>query len=180
MHVWNSNFLPGIAHREVRNTTAYWYSPKCVLHCGQFCIASRHAFLQENVVNWNIQAPTWYSGQSSCLMLKINDFKCYEARKWKGLQFPGVESRIPLAWAASALPLSHDSQATINPHHPLHVLHSGARCYSLPPVQSCRGLWEMVVVRLLCIAQWQSISSSSQGVLGWTPGNCLPFHFPLF
>ena len=29
----------------------------------------------------------------------------------------------PLAWAASALPLSHDSQTTTNPHNPLYVLH---------------------------------------------------------
>ena len=27
----------------------------------------------------------------------------------------------PLAWAASALPLSHDSQTTTNPHNPLYV-----------------------------------------------------------
>ena len=45
---------------------------------------------------------------------------------------------------------------------------------------TCRELWGMVVVQLLCIAQWQSISGSSQGFLGWTPGSCLPFHFPLF
>ena len=43
--------------------------------------------------------------------------------KWKGQQLPGVEPRTPLAWAASALPLSHDSWTTTNPHNPLYILH---------------------------------------------------------
>ena len=43
--------------------------------------------------------------------------------KWKGWQSPGVEPIGHLAWASSALPLSHDSQATTNPHVPLYVLH---------------------------------------------------------
>ena len=43
-------------------------------------------------------------------------------RKWKRRQLPGVEPRTPLAWAASALPLSHDSRTTTNPHNPLCVV----------------------------------------------------------
>ena len=35
--------------------------------------------------------------------------------KWKGQQSPGVEPRITLAWATSALQLSHDSRITTNP-----------------------------------------------------------------
>ena len=42
--------------------------------------------------------------------------------KWKSRQRPGVEPRTPLAWVASALPLSHDSRMTTNPHYPLCVL----------------------------------------------------------
>ena len=49
--------------------------------------------------------------------------------KWKSRQSPGVEPRTPLAWAASALPLSHDSQTTTNPHNPLCILH---RWYWMP------------------------------------------------
>ena len=41
--------------------------------------------------------------------------------KWKGRQLPGVGPRTPLAWAASALPLSHNSWITTNPHNPLYV-----------------------------------------------------------
>ena len=33
--------------------------------------------------------------------------------KWKGRQSLGVEPRTPLAWAASVLPLSHDSWTTL-------------------------------------------------------------------
>ena len=43
--------------------------------------------------------------------------------KWKGRQPPGAKHRTPLAWVASALPLSHDSRTTTNPHNPLYVLH---------------------------------------------------------
>ena len=42
--------------------------------------------------------------------------------KWKSQQSPGVEPRTPLAWAASALPLSHNSRTTTNPHNPLCIL----------------------------------------------------------
>ena len=58
-------------------------------------------------------------------------FRCYEPKieeSEKGRQPPGVEPRIPLAWAASALPLSHDSQTTTNPHNPLYVLHCAVLC----------------------------------------------------
>ena len=41
--------------------------------------------------------------------------------KWKGRQSPWVEPRTPLAWAASALPLSHNSRTTTGPHNPLYM-----------------------------------------------------------
>ena len=44
--------------------------------------------------------------------------------KWKSWQSPGVELRTPLAWAASALPLSHNSRTTTNLHNPLCVLYN--------------------------------------------------------
>ena len=49
----------------------------------------------------------------------------------KGRQSPGVKPRTPLAWAANALPLSHDSRTTTNPHNPLldqHKTHSQVYC----------------------------------------------------
>ena len=55
---------------------------------------------------------------TSCLKVEINEFRCYEARieeSEKGRQSLGVEPRTPLAWAANALPLSHDSRTTTNP-----------------------------------------------------------------
>ena len=58
----------------------------------------------------------------------IKEIRCYEAKteKTKGPAVRRQESNpghTPLAWAASALPLSHDSQTTTNPHNPLlHVL----------------------------------------------------------
>ena len=64
--------------------------------------------------------------RASCLKLEINEFKCYEAKieeSEKGRQLLGVEPRTPLALAASALPLSHDSRTTTNPHNPLCILH---------------------------------------------------------
>ena len=45
--------------------------------------------------------------------------------KWKSRQSPPRH----LAWAANALPLSHDSRTTTSPHNPLHVLH---RWYWMP------------------------------------------------
>ena len=73
--------------------------------------------------------------------------------KWKGRQLPGVEPRTPLAWAASALPLSHDSRTTTNPHNPLCVLH---RWYWMPQSHT-----------------WQPLSMCYQNsVRGW-PENSL-------
>ena len=50
-----------------------------------------------------------------CLTTLIKKFRCYEVKnrgKWKGRQLPGVKPRTPLAWAASFLPLSHNSWTT--------------------------------------------------------------------
>ena len=70
--------------------------------------------------------------------------------KWKGRQLLGVEPRTPLAWAASALPLSHDSWTINNPHNTLYVLH---RWYWMPSlthlvaiqhavhIEDCEGWW---------------------------------------
>ena len=41
-------------------------------------------------------------------------------------------------------------------------------------IEDCEGWW------LSSVAQWQSTGSSSQRVLGLTPSDCRPFHFPLF
>ena len=57
--------------------------------------------------------------------------------EWNGRQSPGVEPRTPLAWATSALPLSHDSQTTTNPHNPLYVLH---RWYWIPQLHIWQSL----------------------------------------
>ena len=42
----------------------------------------------------------------------------------KRQQSPGVEPRTPLA-CMSALPLSHNSQTTTNPHNPLYMYYTG-------------------------------------------------------
>ena len=43
------------------------------------------------------------------------------------------------------------------------------------------GLWGLVVVRLLYIAQWQSTGCTTQvSCMGLIPGDCWPFRFPLF
>ena len=52
-----------------------------------------------------------------------------EVKKAGSHREPGVKPKTPLAWAASALPLSHDSCTTTNPHNPLYVLH---RWYWMP------------------------------------------------
>ena len=91
----------------------------------------------------------------------LKEVRCYEVKieeSEKGRQPPGVEPRTPLAWAASALPLSYDSWTTTNTHNPLYILH---RWYWMPqlhtwqPLSMCRqnsviyrGLWGLVVVRL--------------------------------
>ena len=86
--------------------------------------------------------------------------ECYEAKiideSDKGWQPSGVEPRTPLAWAASALPLSYNNQTTTNPHNPRYVLH---RWYWMPqshtrqPLSMChqnfvRG-WPEVYFRLI-------------------------------
>ena len=56
--------------------------------------------------------------QVSNNIIHINEFRCYEAKieeSEKSRQLPGVEPRTLLAWAASALPLSHNSQTTYQP-----------------------------------------------------------------
>ena len=50
--------------------------------------------------------------------LALNEFRGENRGKWKGWQPLRVEPRTPLAWAASDLPLSNDSQTTTNPHNP--------------------------------------------------------------
>ena len=78
--------------------------------------------------------------RASCLMLEINEFKCYEAKveeNEKGRQSLGVEPRIPLAWAASALPLTHNSRTITNPHNPLYALH---RWYQMPHTHTWQPL----------------------------------------
>ena len=57
--------------------------------------------------------------------------------KWNCQQLPEVELRTLLAWAASALPLSHDNRTTTNPHNPLYVLH---RWYWMPQLHTWQPL----------------------------------------
>ena len=42
-----------------------------------------------------------------------------------------------------------------------------------------RGLWGLVVVRLLWLSG-RVLAAQASVVLGLTPGDCGPFHFPLF
>ena len=71
--------------------------------------------------------PWWSTDEPMMPMqVEIKEVRCYEAKieeSVKGRQPPGIEPRTPLAWAASALPLTHDSRTTTNPHNPLYVLH---------------------------------------------------------
>ena len=79
-----------------------------------------------SVAAWNLRP--W----ADKFLYYINKVRCYEAQieeSEKGRQPPGVEPRTPLAWAASALPLSHNSRTTTNPHNPLCILH---RWYWMP------------------------------------------------
>ena len=60
---------------------------------------------------------------------------------WKSRQSPGVEPRTPLAQAASALPLSHNSRTTTSPHNPLYVLHKWywmPQSHTWQPLSMCR------------------------------------------
>ena len=43
---------------------------------------------------------------------------------------------------------------------------------------TCRGLWELVVIRLLWLSG-RALAAQARGVLGSTPSDCRPFHFPL-
>ena len=70
----------------------------------------------------------------------------------KDWQPPGVEPRTPLAWAISALPLSHDSQTTTNPHNPLYVLHRTPQLHDWQPLSMCCFRAEVSWVRLPAIA----------------------------
>ena len=78
-----------------------------------------------------------HSLRASCLTLEIKEFRCYEANikenEKAGSFRESNPARIPLAWAASALPLSYDSRTTTNPHNPLYVLH---RWYWMPQTLS--------------------------------------------
>ena len=69
--------------------------------------------------------------RASCLMLEIKNLDVIRQNrgKWKGQQPAGVKPRTSLAWAATALPLSHNSRTTTKPRNPLHVLH---RWYWMP------------------------------------------------
>ena len=61
--------------------------------------------------------------------------------KWKGRQPPSFEPTTPLAWAASALPLSYGNWTTTNPHNPLYVLHRWHRMpqsHTWQPLSMCR------------------------------------------
>ena len=55
-------------------------------------------------------------------LLEFYTLWCENRGKWKGWQPPTVEPRTPLAWVASALPLSYSNQTTTNSHNPLYVL----------------------------------------------------------
>ena len=81
--------------------------------------------------------------------------------KWKGQQSPGVKSRTPLVWAASALPLSHNSRTTTNPHNPLYVLHRWywmPQSYTWQPLSMCHSVcasifWKKTLNKLLKLSQ---------------------------
>ena len=78
-------------------------------------------------------------------------------KQWR---LPGVEPRTPLAWAASALPLSYDSQTTTNLHNPLYVLH--------------RWYW---MLQWLTSSRKSGIGTSS-GALGFNFWQLPAFHYP--
>ena len=52
--------------------------------------------------------------------------------------------------------------------------------HSVPPMQYIyRRLWGLVGVRLSWLSG-RALEAQASGVLGLTPGDCWPFHFPLF
>ena len=67
-------------------------------------------------------------------------------------QSPGVEPRTPLA-CMSALPLSHNSQTTTNPHSPLYMYYTGGtECFSRTPgSHSACAIRTWLVVEVLSI-----------------------------
>ena len=85
-----------------------------------------------------------------------------------------VKPRTPLAWAASALSLSHDSRRTNPPHNPLYILH---RWYWMPqshtwqPLSMChqnsvRGRPENSLCQERTHAEWSSHSKCSEHQAG--------------
>ena len=95
----------------------------------------------------------------------------------KGLQSPRV-NHGQLACAASILPLSHDNQTARHPHNIISTAQVVLKCLSHTPcshsVCAVRApLWGNLVVMA---EHWLH----KPGVLGMIPGDCLPFHFPLF
>ena len=68
---------------------------------GVLKLAGMHMDKSGRQVAWGICGSKTELGllRASCLMLEINEFRCYEAKnrgKWKGRQPPGVEPRIVL------------------------------------------------------------------------------------
>ena len=93
--------------------------------------------------------------KASWLMLEIKEFRCCEVKieesEKAGSHWESNPGSTPLTWATSALPLSHDTRTTTNSIYPAQVVLNAS-------------------VAHLAVA----------GVLGLTPGDCWPFHFPLF
>ena len=147
-----------------------WYTHKCFLitllailclfftcycHCFFVCVKGASGlhpcshFLtfhfalseHENLLSWNALAQSIFSHAGNTWI---------EAESGKGWQSSEVEPRTPLAWAANALPLSHDSQTTTNPYTTFYsvcqVCDWGIQ-YHL--CSTCRGLLGLVVVWLL-------------------------------
>ena len=116
--------------------------------------------------------------------------------KWQSRQSPEVEPRTPLAWAASSLPLSHDSWTTTNPHNcgwqvateafsttcAVHIGNHGCQVATeafsticAVHIEDCEGWW-LSGCRGSVAEHWQL----KPGTLGLTPGDCWLFHFLLF
>ena len=108
--------------------------------------------------------------RASYLTLEIKILWDENRGKWKGWQPPGIEPKTPLAWAVSALSLSHDSWMTTNLHNPLYLLH---RWYWMPqshtwqPLSMCRqnSVWgwpENSLHQNRIHAEWFSHSKCSE------------------
>ena len=97
--------------------------------------------------------------------------------KRKGRQSLGIEPRTPLAWAASALPLSHDNRTTTSPHNPAQVgLSRMPGSHSVCAVRTPLGIDR----KILSIRKEPIVSGFSQSNSNPKCGNRRPFHFPLF